>query len=99
MRGLDRIIDMRRRGLKPAAVTLFPWTPGPIDYPTWVHWEPNDIPELTDLRPLVGLFVAVTGDCDIAKRWGRAAARAGAWSVLTLDGQNMRALRLEGVDQ
>ena len=99
MKGLDRIIEMRRRGMSPITVTLFPLTPSPVDFPTWIHWEPTDVPELTDLRALIGLFVSVTGSDEMAKRWAKAAMKAEASSVVILDGKEMQVLRLGGVDQ
>lgn len=99
MRGLDRIVSMRRQGFKPAyvAITDTPPLPGVLDD---VQYEPTDVPELSDLRALIGLFVVVQGsDSAAVDRWAEAAMKAGAATVLSHVPEGGWAdRRLHGVD-
>lgn len=100
MRGLDHVIAMRRKGLKPTYVALS----DTHQLQGWlgdVQIEPGDVPELLDLRALVGLFVVVQGrDGESVNRWADAAFKAGASTVIAkADGQAWQHLRLMGVDQ
>jgi hypothetical protein len=101
MKGLDRITAIRRRGFRPPCVTLWPHQHCQVDDETWLHWEPKDVPELMDLRPLVGLFVTVMADGEEADRWARAAMKAGAKTVIAV-GSGLLAkggdYRLNGLD-
>lgn len=108
MRGLDHLITLRRKGVRPPAIVL---QDGPYEadvLPNWLQLEPGDVPELTDLRALVGMIVSVHGrDAGMVERWARAAVQAGASTVLTMyyagSGEAMQAahgtLRINGVDQ
>lgn len=67
MRGHDPILTMRRNGSRPSHVTLavhsgkaYDWwtTPELLAFPE-VQIEPADVPELLDLRFLVGLPVVL----------------------------------------
>ena len=99
MRGLDRVISMRRSGFKPACVTLEPDCQSLVVLQTWVQYEKKDVPELFDLRPLVGLLVAVIDDDEgLAKRWAQAACRAGASTVTAIFGKQSHDFRINGVD-
>jgi hypothetical protein len=98
MRGLDRIAAVRRRGLRPIDVVIEPLYPCDIELSDWIQYEPSDIPELTDLRPLVGLWVSVMGDGEMAERWARAACKAGASDVVTVGRSSGIEMRRNGVD-
>ncbi len=101
MRGMDFIIKTRKAGYRPAHVVLDFMPYDAENLPNWLQIEKNDSPELTDLRPLVGLVVTVFGpSVGIAERWGRAVMAANAKTVLIapLD-EPGRIARLEGVDQ
>ena len=106
MKGLDQVIKMRRQGYKPAYIVLQD-SPKPTDF-GWLQWTAADIPELLDLRALVGVVVSVHGkDSGEVFRWAQAAMNAGASTVLTMvygfRGEFMteqhRTLRVAGVDQ
>jgi hypothetical protein len=89
MRGVDNLIAMRLRGMKPCAVwvELLPmkqwvrkFTQRP-DRHVGIHLEPSDITgiELADLRCLKGLHVMVNGpQDDTTERVARACFKAGA---------------------
>ena len=100
MRGLDRIVSMRRQGLRPGYVALTdaPQLPGVLDD---VQIESSDVPELLDLRALFGLFVVIQGsDATAVTRWADAAMKAGASTVLSQSPQaGWTDHRLYGVDQ
>lgn len=98
MRGLDRIAALRRRGLRPVDVVIEPLHPCDIELGDWIQYEPADIPELVDLRPLVGLWVSVMGDGEMAERWAMAACKAGASDVVTVGKSSGRELRRNGID-
>lgn len=106
MRGLDHIIAMRRSGFKPAYVALTDAAPMP-ELLDDVQYEAGDVPELHDLRALVGLFVVVEGrDARTVGRWSDAALKAGAFTVLACvhevgreDSAVWTHRRLNGVDQ
>jgi hypothetical protein len=70
-----------------------------MDLDTWIQYEPRDVPELFDLRALIGLFVAILGpDNELTARWAKAACKAGASTVMTINGKQSRDFRLYGVD-
>jgi hypothetical protein len=99
MRGLDRIVSMRRQGFRPGyvAITDTPQLPGVLDD---CQMEPSDVPELLDLRALFGLFVVIQGnDSAAVSRWADAAMKAGASTVLSQDQNGWTDHRLYGVDQ
>ena len=79
MRGLPEIAKARRSGFKPSPIWLTPkahWGSQEVVY------EPGDVPELVDLRPLVGCLVMVDGkDQETVERWCAAVLAAGARSV------------------
>lgn len=88
MRGHLPLLAMRRRGLKPAFVTL-----SDIEPPAWPKWaelqpfpdvciEAADSPDLLDLRFVVGLPVVVSIDDETRmRRLVLAAEKAGASRV------------------
>lgn len=89
MRGVDNLISMRKRGLKPSAVwiEMMPMQNWAKQYTLnpdrWVdiHLEPSDVPSIgrADLRCLVGLHVLVNGpDDDTTEKVGQACFAAGA---------------------
>lgn len=84
MKGLDRIASIRRRGFRPPCVTMWKYRPCQVDDETWIYWEARDIPELIDLRPLIGLFVTVMADGEEGARWAKAAMKAGASTVISI---------------
>lgn len=87
MRGLDRLQQLRRDGLKPSLVFLD--MPGlglssGITLEGQLVVEPTDSPATTDLRALHNLCVIAmgkSGDFERVEAWGRAAIRAGAKDV------------------
>jgi len=100
MRGLDQVVEARRKGMKPPYVALS----DTHQLEGWlgdIRIELTDVPELLDLRALVDLFVVVQGkDGDAVSRWADAAVKAGASTVIAkADGAPWRHLRLMGVDQ
>lgn len=108
MKGLDRLIAMRRQGFRPLAVVLDESLYDSQNLPNWIQYEKTDVPELTDLRSLVGMIVSVHGkDQDTVNRWSKAVLTAGATTVLTMvyswRGEWFKAqheaLRVNGVDQ
>ena len=88
MRGLDRLRDIRRHGLRPADSVLL-IVPGMS--PPWrvalegeLLCEQQDRPAMADLRALVGLRVIVVGESGQfaeAVQWVNAARVAGAHEV------------------
>lgn len=86
MRGLDRLIALRRRRLKPPMLFLLMrgMSCGTVHEGEIVR-EASDSPTKTDLRALFGLTVVVMGvpfgGFDEAEAWARAACKAGAASV------------------
>lgn len=80
MRHHERIIGLRRRGLKPLCLWLT--DVAPLDL--WsVQYEPGDSPATADLRFVKGLVVKVEGESvDAVKAWAKACERAGAMRVL-----------------
>jgi hypothetical protein len=95
MRGMQPLIDMRRRGFKPAVVFL-DVDGGARNLPAWAQWqnchphlceidiERTDAIERMDLRPLVGLTVMVSGAVDArVKRVAEMATEAGATRVIS----------------
>ena len=98
MRGVDRLIALRRRGYKPALgvlVTLLPSPCSPID--AWsfpvedtaqIEVGSDERIDRLDLRPLVGLPVVVHGYGaeESVSRFVSAAVEAGAYSVVGLHG-------------
>lgn len=88
MRGLDRLIDIRRQGLRPDGIVTF-WAFGSgqrYPFEGTVLCEQHDQPELADLRPFVGLTVHVIAGgfsrFDEGEAWARALMKARADSVL-----------------
>ena len=86
MRGMDRLIEVRRRGLKPPVLLLsMAGMSSGIVHEGEIVREDSDSPTKTDLRALVGLTVVVIGrpfgGFDQAEGWARAACRAGAANV------------------
>lgn len=86
MRGLDRLIELRRSGMRPAVLTV--WVPsiaGRHAFEGAVICEESDRPRQCDLRALKGLTVLVMGQrddgFDEAMSWVWAATAAGADSV------------------
>ena len=63
MTGQDQILVLRRGGRAPVTVWLTDERGAPLDGST-VYVAPDDVPELLDLRFLVGLTVLVDGDTD-----------------------------------
>lgn len=101
MRGMDYIIVLRKSGYRPAHVVL-----DTMDYdrellPNWLQVEASDVPELADLRPLIGLTVTVSLPTQRqSERWARAVLAAKAHTVLVAPVQgDGRIARLEGQDQ
>lgn len=89
MIGIDNIIDMRQRGLKPTVVRveMLPmkrWARAFATYPgrnVDIHLDERDVPSIhrADLRCLVGLHVMVNGpDDDSTERVAAACFKAGA---------------------
>lgn len=85
MRGHERIIDMRRAGMRPAIVFL-------NDYPCKTDWPEHgdhatvcvagDQPEWLDLRFLVGMRVSVSASTEArGRRFMAACQKAGAATV------------------
>jgi hypothetical protein len=89
MRGIENLVSMRSKGLKPSVVwvemlpmqqwakQLTQQTSRQVD----IHIDPSDIPAIdrTDLRCLVGLQVYVNGpDDDTTEKVGQACFNAGA---------------------
>lgn len=99
MRGHESLLKIRRNGMRPAHVTLhahggkaYPWwaTRELLPFPE-VQIEPDDVPELLDLRFLVGLPVVVDAGTEphrLARlaRLVAAAEAAGALRVYTVEG-------------
>jgi len=92
MRGVDNIVAMRKRGLKPAVVwvemlPMLRWarelTRQAGRYVD-IHVDPSDVPAIqrADLRCLVGLRVMVNGpDDDSTEKVAKACFEAGATNV------------------
>jgi hypothetical protein len=86
MRGVDRLIELRRSGTRPAWVSLD--APGRAyscgqAAEGQILIEEADRPASADLRVLVGLMVFVHGDnLEGAMPWLKAVLRAGANTVL-----------------
>lgn len=85
MRGLDRLIAIRRSGMKPAGLVKVATDSDCYAYEGWVVCDSADTPEKVDLRPFVGLSVLVSGATfDTVDAWARAIASAGAKNVAVL---------------
>lgn len=108
MRGHEHLLVMRRSGKAPAHITLlaapgkaWPWWlyPEQQPYPE-VQVEPNDVPELLDLRFVVGLPVVVTCTDDVPrmKRLVLAAEAAGARPVVGFCHRHLGGDRIETLD-
>lgn len=86
MRGMDRLIELRRSGVRPPILFLLMrgMSCGAVHEGEIVR-EAADSPTKTDLRALYGLTVVVLGvpfgGFDEAEAWARAACRAEAASV------------------
>lgn len=101
MRGLEYVVNLRRRGYQPALVTIDS-IPYEADVtPAWLQVEPRDVPWLADLRSLVGLTVAVSMPTnDECAPWVDAVMAAGAATVLVSPHHGEPGIRrLGGVDQ
>lgn len=110
MRGMDALIALRRRGLRPDQVFIEPAN-GKADLSkpaaNWLSADPGERPAAADLRALLGLTVCVIGqDLIEVFAWADAAAKAGARDVLCkwLDGGSYTrspvvAYRLHGKNQ
>ncbi len=100
MKGMDYIISLRENRLQPALVIL-DTRPYESDLtPDWLQVEPHDVPELIDLRPLVGLTVAIAmPTAEECEPWVKAVMAADADTVLVSphDGPTSTR-RLVGVD-
>ncbi len=82
MRGLDRLRQIRREGLKPQGAVMFDTVPGSLDCAGWVGVDRGDRPGLADLRVFKGLAVLVVGAVfDVVMTWAKALCDAGADSV------------------
>lgn len=86
MRGMDRLAQLRRSGVRPAMLfLLMAGRSSGLVLEGEVIRESGDGPLSTDLRALVGLDVVVMGvpfgGFDDAEAWARAACRAGARNV------------------
>ncbi len=69
MRGMEYIVKLRKAGYRPDHVVL-DHTQQTECLPNWLQIEPDDRPELLDLRPLVGLVVTVALETiERCKRW------------------------------
>lgn len=108
MKGMDRLLAMRRQGVRPPAVVLCDGRYESDLLPNWIEYQASDVPELTDLRGLIGMIVSIHGkDEELVKRWASAAMNAQAATVLTMiyswRGEAFKAqhgaLRVNGVDQ
>jgi hypothetical protein len=101
MRGLDYVEALRRKRLQPALVILDVIAYEADVTPNWLQIEARDVPELLDLRVLVGLTVAVSLPTnDECERWVRAVMAAGAETVLVSPHVGEPGIRrLGGVDQ
>jgi len=87
MRGLQWLVDLRRRGYRPVGVAI-DTTPRQFTPQGVLDVEAGDVAGLTDLRALLGLRVHVMGDDE--KRvddWARAACAAGAELVVAYVGE------------
>lgn len=101
MRGMEHIVKVRSAGYQPALVIL-DTRPYEADVtPDWLQVETRDVAELMDLRPLVGLTVAVAmPTIDQCARWVDAVMAAGAQTVLVSPHVGEPSVRrLGGVDQ
>jgi hypothetical protein len=80
VRGVDKIIAMRVRGIAPVMLVLSDLQPADDKS---VQYERTDNPATTDLRFTVGLLVSVEG-CDetTVRAWAAACTRAGAGRVI-----------------
>jgi hypothetical protein len=85
MRGLDRLIEIRRGGMKPAGLVRLVTDPESLVYDGWVVCDEGDKPAAADLRAFKGLSVSVVGkDFDAVDAWARAVADAGALNVAVI---------------
>ena len=87
MRGLSRLIDLRRSGVRPDGLVAL-WMPGTgarYAYEGTVIAEAKDCPTSTDMRAFVGLMALVIGagghGFSEAEAWARSLVRAGAKTV------------------
>lgn len=89
MRFQDRIIEMRKRGMRP----IWLWLSDLEPKDRWsVQYEPDDSPATADLRFVRGLQVKVEGcDRERVEAWARACQAAGAarvhWVAHRLEGR------------
>lgn len=101
MRGMDFIVKARRAGYRPVHVVLDTMAYDAELLPNWLQVEAGDVPELADLRPLVGLIVTVSlPTVQQSERWARAVMAANAQTVLIVPVKgDCRIARLGGQDQ
>lgn len=88
MRGLDRLLEIRRQGLRPEGFVSL-WAAGTgqrYAFEGTVLCDDVDHPGMTDLRPFYGLDVHVVargcGGFSEGEAWARALMAAGANTVL-----------------
>lgn len=86
MRGMDRLVQLRRGGFRPDLVALYvPGQGGSRAYEGTLLAKAGEHPSTTDLRALKGLTVCVMGrpfgGFEEAEGWARAAVMAGAQTV------------------
>ena len=98
MNGQQLIVEMRRAGRAPVTVWLTDERGAPLDGST-VYVAPDDVPELLDLRFLVGLTVVVDGDTDArVDRLTRACVAAKARRVVGNTFRGDRIVRITDTD-
>lgn len=98
MTGQDQILVLRRGGRAPVTVWLTDERGAPLDGST-VYVAPDDVPELLDLRFLVGLTVLVDGDTDArVDRLTRACVAAKARRVVGNTFRGDRIVRITDTD-
>lgn len=82
MRGLDRLLRLRRDGLRPQDPVKFDTDPTSREYAGWIVVDEGDKPAETDLRAMLGLDVIVSATAfATADKWAMAICKAGASSV------------------